>query len=125
MPSSSSFDHLSGQATASGFGVLPRGSVSPVEGELLRFFTYWKEHSDQTDFDLSALMLDADYSNPQWLSWTNLTHVSGEHSGDITEAPSGASEFINLDLRRVSSRFIIPQVLIFSGEGFDEVEELV
>ncbi|WP_433463437.1 hypothetical protein [Spirillospora sp. CA-128828] len=114
---------LSGKAAGNGFGVLPRGSVSAVDGELLRFFVYWRQRRLTTDFDLSALMLDEDYRNPKWLSWTNLTTVEGEHSGDITDAPEGASEFINLSLARVRSRFIVPQVHIYSGEGFEEVEE--
>ncbi|WP_433473762.1 hypothetical protein ACQPZP_33890 [Spirillospora sp. CA-142024] len=114
---------LSGKVAGNGFGVLPRGSVSAVDGELLRFFVYWRQRRHTTDFDLSALMLDEDYRNPEWLSWTNLTTVAGEHSGDITDAPEGASEFINLSLAKVTSRFIVPQVHIYSGEGFEEVEE--
>ncbi|WP_438483970.1 TerD family protein [Streptomyces sp. S186] len=114
---------LSGKATTSGLGVLPRGSVSPVEGELLRFFVYWKETSRTTDYDLSALMLNADYSTHSWLSYTALTAVGGKHSGDITQAPDGASEFIDLRLDAVPGTFIVPQVNIYSGEGFDEVEE--
>lgn len=114
---------LSGKATAAGLGVLPRGSLSPVEGELLRFFVYWKESERRTDFDLSALMLNADYSTNTWLSYTSLTEVEGEHSGDITEAPDGASEFINLRLGAVRGAFVVPQVNIYAGEGFEEVEE--
>ncbi|MFD4872658.1 hypothetical protein ACFWOB_04735 [Streptomyces sp. NPDC058420] len=114
---------LSGKATAAGLGVLPRGSLSMVEGELLRFFVYWKETEQRTDFDLSALMLNADYSTHSWLSYTALTEVEGEHSGDITEAPDGASEFINLRLGAVRGAFVVPQVNIFAGEGFEEVEE--
>ncbi|MCK7624303.1 TerD family protein [Streptomyces sp. RS10V-4] len=114
---------LSGKATTSGLGVLPRGSVSPVDGALLRFFVYWKETGRTTDYDLSALMLNADYSTHSWLSYTALTGVGGEHSGDITEAPDGASEFINLRLDAVPGTFIVPQVNIFSGEGFEEVAE--
>ncbi|MFJ5304837.1 hypothetical protein [Streptomyces sp. NPDC088350] len=114
---------LSGKATAAGLGVLPRGSLSPVEGELLRFFVYWKETEQRTDFDLSALLLNADYSTNTWLSYTSLTEVEGEHSGDITEAPDGASEFIDLRLGAVRGAFIVPQVNIFAGEGFEEVEE--
>ncbi|MGW3103319.1 hypothetical protein [Streptomyces sp. NPDC001100] len=114
---------LSGKATAAGLGVLPRGSMSAVEGELLRFFVYWKESERRTDFDLSALMLNADYSTNTWLSYTSLTDVEGEHSGDIVEAPDGASEFINLRLGAVRGAFIVPQVNIFAGEGFEEVEE--
>ena len=114
---------LSGRATAAGLGVLPRGSVSAVDGEQLRFFVYWKQAEDRTDFDLSALLLHADYSTDAWLSYTSLRAVGGRHSGDITEAPDGASEFISLSLGRVRSTFIVPQVNIYAGEGFDEVEE--
>ncbi|MGW1469513.1 hypothetical protein ACWCPT_34830 [Streptomyces sp. NPDC002308] len=114
---------LSGRATASGLGVLPRGSVSAVDGEQLRFFVYWKEAQKQTDYDLSALLLHADYTTDSWLSYTSLKAVGGEHSGDVTEAPEGASEFINLSLDRVRSTFIVPQVNIYAGEGFEEAEE--
>ncbi|WP_030389682.1 TerD family protein [Streptomyces sp. NRRL S-241] len=114
---------LSGKATASGLGVLPRGSVSRVDGELLRFFVYWKQSEHSTDYDLSAALLNADYSTASWLSYTKLRGVEGEHSGDITDAPDGASEFINLRLGAVRATCIVPQVNIFSGEGFEEVEE--
>ncbi|MFM9694347.1 TerD family protein [Streptomyces europaeiscabiei] len=114
---------LSGRATAAGLGVLPRGSVSAVEGDRLRFFVYWKETEFRTDYDLSALLLHSDYSTDSWLSYTSLTAVGGKHSGDITEAPEGASEFIDLSLDRVRSSFIVPQVDIYAGEGFEEVEE--
>lgn len=114
---------LSGKATASGFGVLPRGSVSAVDGEVLRFFTYWREAKWTTDFDLSALMLDKSYERATWLSFTNLRTGGGEHSGDITSAPDGATEFINLRLGEIKQEVIIPQVLVYSGEGFEEVAE--
>ncbi|MGV9246084.1 hypothetical protein [Streptomyces sp. NPDC003710] len=114
---------LSGRATAPGLGVLPRGSLCPVDGELLRFFVYWKQTSRSTDYDLSALTLDADYATLSWLSYTNLTDVEGEHSGDITDARDGASEFISLRLGAVRGTFVVPQVNIYSGEGFEETEE--
>ncbi|MFB6846048.1 TerD family protein [Streptomyces sp. NPDC056373] len=114
---------LSGRATAAGFGVLPRGSLSRVDGELLRFFVYWKQTEFRTDYDLSALLLRSDYSTDSWLSYTSLRAVGGRHSGDVTEAPDGASEFIDLSLDRVRSRYIVPQVNIFAGEGFEDAEE--
>ncbi|MFF9331359.1 TerD family protein [Streptomyces albogriseolus] len=114
---------LSGRAAAAGLGVLPRGSVSAVDGERLRFFVYWKEAAERTDYDLSALLLHTDYSTDSWLSYTSLKTVGGVHSGDVTQAPDGASEFIELSLGRVRSTFVVPQVNIYSGEGFDEVEE--
>ncbi|WP_406082481.1 hypothetical protein OG468_35775 [Streptomyces zaomyceticus] len=114
---------LSGRAASAGLGVLPRGSVSPVGGELLRFFTYWREATRTTDLDLSALVLDEDFATITWLSYTALTDVEGRHSGDITEAPDGASEFIDLRLGAVRGTYIVPQVHVYSGEGFDEVAE--
>jgi hypothetical protein len=84
---------------------------------------YWKQTERTTDFDLSALLLDADYTTDAWLSYTNLSAVEGEHSGDITDAPDGASEFIDLRLGAVRGTYIVPQVNIYSGEGFEEVEE--
>ncbi|MFJ1596183.1 hypothetical protein [Streptomyces sp. NPDC088261] len=114
---------LSGRATAAGLGVLPRGSVSAVDGEQLRFFVYWKEAEESTDYDLSALVLNSEYGTESWLSYTSLTAVGGEHSGDLTEAPDGATEFINLSLNRVRGTFVVPQVHIYAGEGFDDVEE--
>lgn len=114
---------LSGRAASAGLGVLPRGSVSPVDGELLRFFVYWKQAQRVTDYDLSALLLDAAYETVSWLSYTNLREVEGVHSGDITNAPEGASEFIDLRLGAVRGTYIVPQVNIYSGEKFEEAEE--
>ncbi|MEV7543710.1 hypothetical protein [Streptomyces sp. NPDC089915] len=116
---------LSGKATAAGLGVLPRGSLSEVDGELLRFFVHWTQTERSTDYDLSAVMLDSAYDTLSWLSYTSLQAVGGEHSGDITDAPApdGASEFINLRLGAVAGDFIVPQVNLFSGEGFEEVAE--
>ncbi|GAA3026968.1 TerD family protein [Kitasatospora albolonga] len=114
---------LGGKATSSGVGVLPRGSVSRVEGELLRFFVYWHQARTSTDFDLSALLLDEKYGTLGWLSYTELTSLEGEHSGDVTDARDGASEFINLRLGAVRGTYIVPQVNIYDGEGFEQVKE--
>lgn len=114
---------LSGKATADGLYQFPRGSVTPVEGDLLRFFIYWKQRQRRTDFDLSALITDENLGNETWLSYTNLSNYAGEHSGDITDAPDGASEFINLQLASLGRNVVIPQVYVFSGEGFTEVAE--
>lgn len=114
---------LSGKAAAPGFRVMPRGSRMPVAAGHLRFFVYWKEQSQRTDFDLSALLLDEDFNGIGHLGFTNLSGYGGVHSGDITSAPHGASEFIDLDLARVRAAYIVPQVNVYSGEGFDEVAE--
>ncbi|MDP9869602.1 MULTISPECIES: hypothetical protein [Streptosporangium] len=116
---------LSGKAVSPGLGMLPRGSLSAVDGESLRFFVHWRQAERRTDYDLSALMLDASYDNPTHISWTNYANGSAEYSGDLTEAPAphGASEFIDIRLADAAQPIIIPQVNIYAGERFDEAAE--
>ncbi|MFD0889500.1 hypothetical protein ACFQ08_33610, partial [Streptosporangium algeriense] len=116
---------LSGKAVSPGLGMLPRGSLSAVDGELLRFFTHWRQAGRRTDYDLSALMLDAAYGDPEHVSWTNLANGFARYSGDLTEAPAphGASEFIDIRLAEATRPIIIPQVNVYSGEPFDEAAE--
>jgi hypothetical protein len=116
---------LSGKPLPAGLGIFPRGSVTRVEGELLRFFIYWRQRSRRTDYDLSALFLDESYANPRHISWTRLTDGGAQHSGDIVDAPAphGASEFIDIGLAGTGRGFIVPQVYIYCGEGFGEVDE--
>ncbi|WP_310738133.1 hypothetical protein [Microbispora sp. H10949] len=114
---------LSGKSAAPGLGVLPRGSLSPVDGELLRFFVYWRQAVRSTDYDLSALMLDATYDNPTHISWTSYGNDFATYSGDLTDAAEGASEFIDIRLPHATRPIVIPQVHVYAGERFDEAAE--
>ncbi|NUW35529.1 TerD family protein [Nonomuraea sp. SMC257] len=114
---------LSGKPVAPGLGMLPRGSLSRVDGDLLRFFVHWRQAARRTDYDLSALMLDASYGSAEHVSWTNYGNDFAEYSGDLTDATDGASEFINIRLARATRPIIIPQVHIYAGEAFDEAAE--
>jgi hypothetical protein len=119
---------LSGKPAAPGLGVMPRGSVSdvvPGDQDVLSFFVYWQQKSWRTDYDLSALMVAADFSRGDFVSWQayHSADAAVTYSGDVTDAPDGASEFISCDLRRMSVPIVIPQVNIYSGEAFDEAAE--
>ncbi|PPK71311.1 TerD family protein [Actinokineospora auranticolor] len=114
---------LSGKATEDGFAVLPRGSRTRVDGSVLRMFTYWRQTRERTDFDLGALLLDDHFGYLGHVSWTNTKDGLITYSGDVTEAPSGATEFIDIPLGSVSAAHIVPQVSVYAGEGFDEVAE--
>ncbi|NUP00839.1 MAG: TerD family protein [Nonomuraea sp.] len=114
---------LSGKSVTPGLGMLPRGSLTRVDGELLRFFVHWRQAGQRTDYDLSALMLDASYGAPEHISWTNYGNDFARYSGDLTEAPDGASEFIDVRLAQATKPIIIPQVNVFCGEAFDEAAE--
>jgi hypothetical protein len=113
---------LSGKAAEDGFAVLPRGSRAAVSGELLRLFTYWRQTRTRTDYDLSVLMLDDEFHTAGQVSWTNYRHEGVVHSGDITSAPNGATEFIDVPLDTLG-HIVVPQVYLYSGESFDEVAE--
>lgn len=113
---------LSGKAAEGGYAVLPRGSRATVTGELLRFFTYWRQSGRRTDYDLSVLLLDADFCTAGQVSWTNYRHDGVVHSGDLTDAAEGATEFIDVPLT-LRGNYVVPQVHIYAGESFDEVAE--
>lgn len=112
---------LSGKASAEGFGVLPRGSKTRVDGELLRFFVHWRTKARNTDYDLSAALLGPELDFQGHVSWTNLHEDGVYYSGDVTDAPDGATEFIDIPRDSSTSSYVVPQVDVFEGEGFNEV----
>lgn len=125
---------LTGKNQSEGLGVWPRGSVSRLEqGDWLRFYFYWMEKGNRTDYDLSALLVDDQFRTGSHVSYTNLRSGWAVHSGDLTSAPAphGATEFINIDLSRVpKGHTVIPQLYLynagsseFGGERFDALAE--
>ena len=114
---------LSNKNKSDGYTVMPRGSIMPITGSILRFFIYWKQKSITTDYDLSAIMLDENFQSINHLSYTEIKTYDGRHSGDITQAPKGASEFIDINLSETKCKYIIPSVNVYSGESFIDVDE--
>jgi len=116
---------LSEKSKASGFKVYPRGSEVEIKENIVRFFMYWKQKQERTDLDLSVILLDENFNLHSHLSWTMLRNGQlGTHSGDITSAPNGASEFIDINLNALTGiHYVIPTVNKFSGETYDELEE--
>jgi hypothetical protein len=114
---------MSGSATEDGFGVLPRGSKLWLEGDVLRFFVHWRQKAKRTDYDLSAVLLNENFEFKGHVSWTQLKAAGAFHSGDVTEAPDGATEFIDLHHDAMRAKYVVPQVNVYSGEGFDDVLE--
>lgn len=132
---------LSDKTKSEGFRVLPRGSVLDLDNtqDVLRFFVYWHQTSQRTDYDLSAIFLDKDFNMLEQISWTNLgwgdrsrtsefkTAYVGQacHSGDITDAPNGATEFIDINLKTLDPRvaYILPSINAFAGEPFATCKE--
>lgn len=116
---------LSEKNKESGFNVMPRGSRVGIDNDILRFFMYWKEKERTTDYDLSCSILDSEFQSIGHISYTDIKNRYGCSSGDITSAPKGASEFIEINLQSTpaQARYIVPSVNVYGGEGFHEVEE--
>jgi hypothetical protein len=84
---------------------LVRGSRLPLpDCSTLRFFVWWRNGRGRVDIDLSAAMYDAGYQYIDTLAYYNLKNFGAHHSGDITDAPRGAAEFIDVDLARCEAR---------------------
>lgn len=83
-----------------------RFSISETT-KVLRSFLYWKEPKGyRTDLDLSAILYNEDFTVLDTISYWNLRSDKyiGCHSGDITSAPNGASEYIDIDLEDLKSK---------------------
>ncbi len=115
---------------------LVRGSRLPIpEGSTIRFFLWWKEgkidektHTGRVDIDLSAIMYDAEWQYKEHISYTNLRSAKyrAAHSGDITSAPNGACEFIDLDIESVvkhGGRYVVMNVYSFTSHPFCNLPE--
>lgn len=107
---------------------ITRGSrISFSETNTLRMFLYWKENekSDRVDVDLSAIAFGDDWSYKGHLSYTSLHAFDSVHSGDITSAPHGAAEFIDINVpafKNKGVRYVVMNVLSFTGQPFNDYE---
>jgi hypothetical protein len=95
---------------------LVRGSrVSLPDCSTLRFFVWWKNGRSRADIDLSAAMYDASYGYVDTLAYYNLKNFGAHHSGDITDAPHGAAEFIDVDIAKCLERKVRYVVMVLNS----------
>ena len=112
------------RSASEGLFTVARGTKLPIgDNNVLRLFIYWKGH----DVDLSATFHNEDLEMVDQISYTHLK--SGElkawHSGDITSAPRGASEFIDVDIAgalKAGVRYVAMNVLSYSQIAFAEMD---
>lgn len=98
-----------------------------------RVFLYWHEmpNSYDVDLDLSVILLDQDYKNIGTCYYGNLSSSEVKksgcyHSGDVREAPHGASEYIDLDLDKLikfGAKHVLVCVHSFTSQPFSELKE--
>ena len=110
------------RSTSEGLFSVARGTCLPIgEDSTLRFFIYWVGQ----DIDLSATFHDDRFNMIEQVSYTNLRSAGYKayHSGDITSAPTGASEFIDLDILsalKYGARYVVMNVIVYDGATFAE-----
>lgn len=100
-----------------------RGTRIPLnlDKNTIRMFLYWVGR----DIDLSGVFLDENFNYKGHISYTSLRGINCCHSGDITRAPEGASEFMDLDIKSCLAagvRYAAISVHVFSGPTFKEHE---
>jgi hypothetical protein len=110
---------------------IPRGSRYDLpEGDTIRFFIHWKDinkgRTNRVDVDLSAIGLNDDHKEVMQISYTNLKELGCYHSGDITSAPRGASEFIDISIEnclKKDIRYIMMSVYSYTQQSFCDIPE--
>lgn len=110
-----------------------RGSTFDLaEGATVRFFCWWKnieggsEWSSRVDLDLSASLFKSDWEPSGEISYYNLRAGQCHHSGDVTSAPKGACEFIDINLSSVldmGARYVVMSVLSYSRQPYISLPE--
>ncbi len=112
------------RSVKAGLNTVPRGTKYDIgDDKFLRFFVYWVGR----DIDLSATFHDEDFKMVSQVSYTRLqsSNIEAYHSGDITSAFDGASEFIDINIVKAArvARYVAMNVLVFAGPKFSEHEE--
>lgn len=107
---------------------LTRGSVIPYSSEVdtLRFYVAWKNfEGNRVDLDLSAVKFDADFNHLGELAYYSHNQEGMAFSGDITDAPQGALEYIDIfDIEKVKedgTRYVLMTVRSYNGYTYKEM----
>lgn len=118
---------ISQRSAAKALRTIPRGSrLSMPTCTTLRFFVWWKNGRDRVDIDLSAAMYGEQYQYIDTLAYYNLRNFGAHHSGDIVDAPHGASEFIDIDLercRQAGVRYIVMSLTSYTSQAYCDLPE--
>ena len=113
------------------------------EKNTIRLFIWWKDLKEvpksteglwssgdgkRVDLDLSAVAYREDWTDMIGITYYNLRddEIRSCHSGDITSAPKGASEFIDVDINSALAagyRYIVMNVNSFTRQEFCDIPE--
>ena len=109
------------------------------KAEVLRFFVAWKNldektlkelnaYSDRVDVDLSALTFDENLEFNDVVAYYNQKKSYFAFSGDITDAPEGALEYIDVfdleKLKKRGDRYVLVEIRSYNGYTFKEINSV-
>lgn len=118
---------LAQRASSKSLRTLVRGSRLPMpDTRFIRLFLWWKNGHGRTDIDLSAAFFDGNFVFTEAVAYYNLKGFGGYHSGDIVDAPDGASEFIDLDLDvlvKKGIRYVVTSINSFTEQPYCDLPE--
>lgn len=98
--------------------------------EVLRFFVGWKnikngKTENRVDIDLSVICFDKNFKFLKTVAYYNQVEKNFVFSGDITDAPNGALEFIDVyDLKNLKNdniRYVLMEIRSYNGRTFEEI----
>lgn len=126
---------LSQRSASKSLKTISRGSrIELPVGNTIRFFLWWKEGvvnntpTGRIDVDLSAVLYNKNWDYQEHISFTKLksSQCNAYHSGDITSAPDGASEFIDIDISAaldIGCRYIVMSLNCFTNHLYCNIPE--
>ena len=106
-----------------------RGTRLPMpQSPTIRFFLWWKNGEDRVDIDLSGAMYDSNWKMVSYLSFYRLRdeEMYCHHSGDITSAPHGACEFIDLSIEhllQMNVQYAVMTINSFTHQPYCDLPE--
>jgi hypothetical protein len=107
---------------------ITRGSrIALPDCKALRFFVWWMEpKGERTDLDLAASLFSSEWGRIADVAYYNLREFGCAHSGDITSAPNGACEFIDVNpaaLLEKGVRYVEMAVWSYTQQPFKDLPE--
>ena len=112
---------------------VPFGSYYDItpDKDVIRLFTHWKNGSGRVDIDLSCMMMDSSFKEVAEFSWRSYTQYKGvglAFSGDVTDAPKGANEYIDINYKQLREKmpdvkYIVITNNVYTGQNFADIPE--
>lgn len=123
---------LAVRSASPGMRQIGRGSRIKIHGDksTIRLFMHWRNLEDggRVDLDLSTVFANEDFSNVETIAYYNLRSqgINAAHSGDITSAPNGAAEFIDIDIEAALAagyRYVLPTIYNYTRQSLSLVPQ--